>query len=70
VADVDHVKLLKQHQNSGKIATLTAIQSGGRFVMLEVNASDTVECFKEESIEDGAMVVSWFYNWKSLIYQG
>jgi hypothetical protein len=38
--------------------------------MLEVNASDTIESFKEKSFEDGAMVVSWFYNWKFLIYQG
>lgn len=60
VSDVDLHALTKHHQNSGKIATLTAIQPGGRFGMLDITDEDKVERFKEKSVEDGGWINGGF----------
>jgi glucose-1-phosphate cytidylyltransferase len=60
VSDVDINALITHHQTSGKLATLTAIQPGGRFGMLELSNDNLVEQFKEKSVEDGGWINGGF----------
>lgn len=60
VSNVDLDKLLKFHKESGKIATLTAIQPGGRFGMLDINENNSIESFREKSKEDGGWINGGF----------
>lgn len=60
VSDVDINELVKFHKSHGKIATMTAIQPGGRFGMLDIDCSDSIENFKEKSKEDGGWINGGF----------
>ena len=59
VSNVDLNALLKQHEQSGMTVTLTAIQPGGRFGVLEIEG-DAVTEFKEKAKEDGGWVNGGF----------
>ena len=61
VSDVDLNALLAQHRASGKTATLTGIQPGGRFGVLDVDESGTaVSGFREKAREDGGWINGGF----------
>ncbi|MDO9629238.1 MAG: glucose-1-phosphate cytidylyltransferase [Acholeplasmataceae bacterium] len=60
VSNVDLNALLKFHQQSKKKATLTAIQPGGRFGMLEIDHLNMINNFKEKSKEDGGWINGGF----------
>jgi len=60
VSNVDYLQLLKFHKRHGKTATLTAIQPGGRFGLLELETDNTVERFSEKSKEDGGWINGGF----------
>lgn len=60
VADVDINALIDFHQAHQKIATLTAIQPGGRFGMLDINSQQQIREFKEKSKEDGGWINGGF----------
>lgn len=60
VSDVDINKLVKFHRLHGKIATLTAIQPGGRFGRLDIDEDESINCFEEKSIEDGGWINGGF----------
>ena len=60
VADVDINALVAFHQAHQKIATLTAIQPGGRFGMLEIKDNQQIREFKEKSKEDGGWINGGF----------
>lgn len=60
VADIDLNRLLTLHESMGKIATLTAIQPGGRFGMLDINHNGLIHSFKEKSKEDGGWINGGF----------
>jgi glucose-1-phosphate cytidylyltransferase len=55
VSNVDLMKLLKHHQHTGALATLTAIQPSGRFGTLQIDNDSKVSAFREKNPED----VSW-----------
>jgi len=59
VSDVDLHALLKQHEQSDSVVTLTAIQPGGRFGMLDIEGQ-SVTAFKEKSKEDGGWINGGF----------
>jgi len=59
VSDVDLNGLLEQHKRSGKTATLTGIQPGGRFGVLDVH-DETVTGFREKAKEDGGWINGGF----------
>ena len=59
VGDIDLDALLAQHQASGKIVTLTGIQPGGRFGVLDVDGQ-TVTGFREKAKEDGGWINGGF----------
>lgn len=61
VSDVDLNALLTQHQKSGKLVTLTGIQPGGRFGVLDLaEDSDTIVGFREKAKEDGGWINGGF----------
>ncbi len=60
VCDVNINELVNFHKSHGKIATMTAIQPGGRFGGLDINDLDTIENFKEKSKEDGGWINGGF----------
>ena len=60
VCDVDINKVLEFHNKNRKTVTLTAVQPGWRFGMLEINDNDLITDFKEKSKEDGGWVNGGF----------
>ena len=60
VSDININDLIQYHKAHGKQATITAIQPGGRFGMLEIDSESTIRSFKEKSIEDGGWVNGGF----------
>jgi glucose-1-phosphate cytidylyltransferase len=61
VSDIDLPELLKSHEQSGKTVTLSAIQPGGRFGVLDINDRDgTITGFHEKAREDGGWINAGF----------
>jgi glucose-1-phosphate cytidylyltransferase len=60
VSDVDIHKLLKFHKDHNKIATITAIQPGGRFGILDINNKYEIESFKEKNKDDSGWINGGF----------
>ena len=60
VSDVDIKALVDFHKAHGKMATITAIQPGGRFGMIDINDDQCINNFKEKSKEDGGWINGGF----------
>lgn len=61
VSDVDLNALLAQHRSSGKTVTLTGIQPGGRFGVLDLDEEhNAVIGFREKAKEDGGWINGGF----------
>ncbi len=60
VADVDIEALLKFHEQSGKAATVTAVQPVGRFGAMELT-DDSVAAFQEKPEGDGSWINGGFF---------
>ena len=61
VSNIDLNALLKQPRNSDKIVTLTGIQPGGRFGVLDLEEdSNTIVGFREKAKEDGGWINGGF----------
>lgn len=60
VSDIDLNALLAFHREHGKAATLTAIQPGGRFGVLDIDDNQTVRQFSEKAKEDGGWINAGF----------
>lgn len=60
VSDVDLQHLLSYHQEKGRLATITAIQPGGRFGVLDIDDNNTVNNFSEKAKEDGGWINGGF----------
>jgi len=60
VSDVNIRELVAFHQSHGKVATLTAIQPGSRFGVLDIDAQQQVRKFSEKRQEDGGWVNGGF----------
>jgi glucose-1-phosphate cytidylyltransferase len=56
VCDIDVKKLLDFHNQHGNIATMTAVQPGGRFGTLEIEKDNTISRFAEKRKEDGGWI--------------
>ena len=61
VSDVDINELLKYHQKSGKLVTLTAAQPSGRFGALHIEKNGLISQFHEKPAGDGAWVNGGFF---------
>ena len=60
VSDVDLSAVLKLHQESGKMVTITTVQPGGRFGILDIEDDGTITNFKEKKKEDGGWINAGF----------
>lgn len=61
VSNIDLPKLIETHEKSGKTVTLSAIQPGGRFGVLDINERDgAITGFREKAQEDGAWINAGF----------
>lgn len=60
VSNVNIIELLKFHKIQRKIATITAIQPGGRFGVLDMDECQSVNRFSEKSKEDGGWINAGF----------
>lgn len=60
ISSINIDELYKFHKAHGKIATITAVQPGGRFGMLDIDGAETIKSFKEKSKEDGGWINGGF----------
>lgn len=60
VCDININELLDFHRKGDKIATLTAIQPGGRFGVLDINEKQEIVQFAEKNREDGGWINGGF----------
>lgn len=56
VCDVNICQVVEFHKNHGKLATMTAVQPGGRFGTLEIDSNGYIERFAEKKKEDGGWI--------------
>ncbi len=56
VSSVDIHRLLEFHQLHGKIATITAVNIGQRFGILDIKEDQFINSFREKSDQDGSMI--------------
>ncbi len=60
VSTVDLNALVEYHKSHGKLATITAIQPGGRFGVLDMDNAGGVNRFAEKAKEDGGWINAGF----------
>jgi len=61
VSDIDLKKLVETHETSGKTVTMSAIQPGSRFGVLDINDRDgSITGFREKAREDSAWINAGF----------
>lgn len=60
VCDLNISTLLKYHFEHKKVATITAVQPGGRFGMLEITSNEMISHFSEKRKEDGGWINGGF----------
>jgi glucose-1-phosphate cytidylyltransferase len=60
VSDVDLNALLRHHQAAGSVVTVSAIQPGGRFGVLDFGVDGKVNGFREKAVENGAWINAGF----------
>ena len=56
VANINLKELLEFHKNHGKMVTMTAVNVGQRFGILEMDSEDTIFAFREKNDLDGSMI--------------
>lgn len=56
VSNVDLKALLEFHKNHGKIATMTAVNVGQQFGVLEIDKDGTINKFREKNDSDGGVI--------------
>lgn len=56
VSNVDLNKLVEFHKSHGKIATMTAVNVGQQFGVLEIDEKGTINRFREKSDADGGVI--------------
>ena len=61
VSDVDINELLNAHENSGKLATLTAVRPSGRFGALDINSDNAIGAFKEKPEGEKSWINGGFF---------
>ena len=56
VCDVNIRDVVEFHKSHGKLATMTAVQPGGRFGTLEINSDHVIQRFAEKRKEDSGWI--------------
>jgi len=60
VSDIDVGKLLMYHNEKKQIATISAVQPGGRYGVMEIDTDSSVTSFREKAVEDGGWINAGF----------
>ena len=60
VCDINLSKLLDFHKSHGRLATITAVQPGGRFGTLDIGDNGVISRFTEKPKEDGGWINGGF----------
>lgn len=60
VSNVDIGKLLAFHKSHGRLATMTAVNVGQRFGVLDINEEGRINSFREKQNDDGAVINGGF----------
>lgn len=61
VSDIDINALIAEHKNSGRLATLTAVQPSGKFGALDLADGNRIASFQEKPKGDGAWINGGFF---------
>lgn len=69
VCDLDINELLKFHRMHGKMATMTAINAGQRFGVLDIENDSRITSFREKNSLDGSMINGGFMVLEPEIFQ-
>lgn len=59
IGDIDLHALVKQHDRSGKIMTMTAVQPVGRFGVMDISGED-VTAFREKAVDGASWINAGF----------
>ncbi len=68
VANVDIQALLAYHREQGKICTMTAIQSGSRFGIMDLNEHNEVKDFIEKPKDEGTWINGGYFVLKPQVF--
>lgn len=60
VSDIDITKLVEFHKSHGKIATITAVQPGNKFGVLDIGEKQVIQKFTEKGKEEGGWINAGF----------
>jgi len=60
VCDLNIKQLVAFHKGHGKIATMTAINIGQRFGVLDIDQDNTIHAFREKQEDDGSVINGGF----------
>lgn len=60
LADVDLKKLEEFHRQHGRISTITAVNVGQRFGVLDIQQGGRIQAFREKNDRDGALINGGF----------
>lgn len=60
VSDIDIGKLVTYHKCHGKLATITTVNAGQRFGVLDIEENGLINAFREKSDADGSMINGGF----------
>ncbi|MFT9055831.1 MAG: glucose-1-phosphate cytidylyltransferase [Ethanoligenens sp.] len=60
ISDVSIPDILSFHRKNKRLATMMAVQPGGRYGVLEVNAHNVITNFREKATEDGGWINAGF----------
>lgn len=60
VSDIDLKELESFHRNHGKIATISAVNIGQRFGVLDMDGNDQIHSFREKNDNDGSLINGGF----------
>jgi len=68
VSDIDISKLVEFHKNHGKTATITTVNVGQRYGVLEIEKNGDISAFREKSDDDGSFINGGFMVFGSKIF--
>lgn len=68
LSNIDMEAQLKFHREKGKICTMTIVQPGSRFGLMDVDDNDIVRTFMEKPKEDGAWINGGFFILKPEVF--
>ena len=61
VCDIDINELVKFHEGTGKICTMTAIQATSRFGVIKMEEDGTIDSFEEKPADSGTWINGGFF---------